>query len=239
MATIGPLLTQRRFDEARPLLETLLDLEPEQREARKNLRLLASEVGNPEEARLLLRRAVVANAGDTHAQGNAQLVLALAAMRLGDKAEARQALETAIELEPQNSFALRNLVSLLVIAGAFAAGVTWFRQALQLCEGFDQYRFIAVLSVVFAMGQGGLQMYEPGTSRNLQTLPGSCSDLALACSIGSSISPGAGRNHPPPGQVSVIICTAPWRACSDHAGPRKGWCDSGGCRSFPHVLPLS
>ena len=130
MASIGPLLQQRRFSEARPLLETLLQLEPEHPEALYNLGVLASEEGKLEEARLLLRRAVVANAGDAHAQANAQVALALAAMRLGDKAEARQALESAIELEPQNSFALRSLGSLLVIAGAFAAGVARFRQAL-------------------------------------------------------------------------------------------------------------
>jgi len=34
-------------------------------------------------------------------------------------------------------------------------------------------RFMAVLSEVAAMGQGGLQINEPGTSRNLKTLPGS------------------------------------------------------------------
>ena len=264
MASIGPLLQQRRFDEARPLLETLLQLQPEHPEALYNLGVLASEEGKLEEARLLLRRAVVANAGDAHAQANAQVALALAAMRLGDKAEARQALEAAIELEPQNAFALRSLGSLLVIAGALAAGVERFRQALavapddliatfnlaqallqldpdehrdeadrlllqvieaqpygelaakakdlrgsiasrdlradqpeglrqdavsyclqalQLFEGMDQQRFMAVLSEVAAVGQGGLQINEPGTSRSLKTLPGSWSDLALACLI--------------------------------------------------------
>ena len=264
MASIGPLLQQRRFDEARPLLETLLQLQPEHPEALYNLGVLASEEGKPEEARLLLRRAVVANAGDAHTQANAQVALALAAMRLGDKAEARQALESAIELEPQNSFALRSLGSLLVIAGAFAAGVARFRQALavapddlittfnlaqalleldpdehrdeadrlllqvieaqpygelankakelrgsiaardlradqpeglrqdavsyclqalQLFEGMDQQRFIAVLSEVAAVGQGGLQINEPGTARSLKNLPGSWSNLALACLI--------------------------------------------------------
>jgi hypothetical protein len=47
----------------------------------------------------------------------------------------------------------------------------------------DQQRFMAVLSEVAAMGQGGLQINEPGTSRNLKTLPSSWSDLALACLI--------------------------------------------------------
>ena len=56
-------------------------------------------------------------------------------------------------------------------------------QALQLFEGMDQQRFLAVLSEVAAVGQSGLQINEPGTSRSLKTLPGSWSDLALACLI--------------------------------------------------------
>ncbi len=34
-----------------------------------------------------------------------------------------------------------------------------------------------------AVGQGGLQINEPGTSRSLKNLPGSWSDQALACLI--------------------------------------------------------
>jgi hypothetical protein len=56
-------------------------------------------------------------------------------------------------------------------------------QALQLFEWIDQQRFIAVLSEVAAAGQGGLQINEPGTARTLKNLPGSWSDLALACLI--------------------------------------------------------
>jgi Flp pilus assembly protein TadD len=119
-ASLGSPLQQRRFDEARPFLETLLQLEPEHPVALYNLGVLASEEGMFEEVRLLLRRAVVANADEPHAQANVQVALALAAMRLGDNAEARQALQAAIELEPQNSFAQRSLGGLLVIAGALA-----------------------------------------------------------------------------------------------------------------------
>ena len=42
---------------------------------------------------------------------------------------------------------------------------------------------MAVLSEVAAVGQGVLQINEPVTSRSLKTLPGSWSDLALACLI--------------------------------------------------------
>lgn len=56
-------------------------------------------------------------------------------------------------------------------------------QALQLFEGMDQQRFLAVLSEVGAVGQGGLQINESGTSSSLKTLPNYWSVLALACLI--------------------------------------------------------
>ncbi len=61
--------------------------------------------------------------------------------------------------------------------------VSYCLQALQLFEGMDQQRFIAVLSEVAAVGQGGLQINDPGTARSLKNLAGSWSDLALACLI--------------------------------------------------------
>ena len=41
----------------------------------------------------------------------------------------------------------------------------------------EQQRSIAVLSEVDAVGQGGVQINQPGTARSLKTLPGSGSDL--------------------------------------------------------------
>ena len=61
--------------------------------------------------------------------------------------------------------------------------VSYCLQALQLFEGMDQRQFMAVLSEVAAIGQGGLQINEPAIARSLKTLPGSWSDLALACLI--------------------------------------------------------
>lgn len=61
--------------------------------------------------------------------------------------------------------------------------VTYSLQALQLFEDMDQQRFIAMISEVAAVGQGGLQINETGTSRSLRNLPGRWSDLALACLI--------------------------------------------------------
>jgi len=61
--------------------------------------------------------------------------------------------------------------------------VSYCLQALQLFEGMDQQRFMAVLRELAGIGWRGLQINEPGTSRSLKTVPGSWSDLALACLI--------------------------------------------------------
>ncbi|MEI6110344.1 MAG: tetratricopeptide repeat protein [Cyanobium sp. ELA712] len=118
MAAITPLLKQRRYGEARPLLEALLKAEPENRDALYNLGMVASDEGQLKEARELLRRSVAVDPSFS----NAQVALGVAALRDQDQAEARQALERAIELEPGNPYALRTLGSLLTTAGALAAG---------------------------------------------------------------------------------------------------------------------
>ncbi|MCT0213651.1 tetratricopeptide repeat protein [Synechococcus sp. CS-1326] len=260
MAAITPLLKQRRYGEARPLLVALLEAEPENRDALYNLGMLASDEGQLKEARELLRRAVAVDPSFA----NAQVALGVAALRDQDQAEARQSLERAIELEPGNPYALRTLGSLLTAAGALAAGAERFRQtlavapndavaslslaqalleldpgehrdeadalllrvieqqpfgelgeqakalrgqvaardlrqassnglrqdavtycldALRRFQAMDQAEFMAVISEVAAVGQSGLQINEPGTNRTLKTLPGSWSDLALACLI--------------------------------------------------------
>jgi hypothetical protein len=61
--------------------------------------------------------------------------------------------------------------------------MNYYLQALQLFDAMDQQRFIAVLSEVAAVGQGGLQINEPGTASRLKNLPCTWSDLALACLI--------------------------------------------------------
>jgi len=83
---------------------------------------------------------------------------------------------------PLNGYARRDLRA-DQLDGLRQDAVSYCLQALQLFEGMEQQRFMAVLSEVAAVGQGGLQINEPGTSRSLKNLPGSWSDLALACLI--------------------------------------------------------
>jgi len=53
----------------------------------------------------------------------------------------------------------------------------------QLLEGMKHQRFLELLSEVAAVGQGGLLINETGTFRSPKTLPGTWSDLVLACLI--------------------------------------------------------
>lgn len=59
----------------------------------------------------------------------------------------------------------------------WAPGSTWPRRC------WSWMRFIAVISEVAALGQGGLEISDPSSSRTIKNLPGSWSDLALACPI--------------------------------------------------------
>ena len=58
MAGITPLLKQRRYGEAQPLLEALLEAEPENRDVLYNLGMVASDEGQLKEARKVLRLAL-------------------------------------------------------------------------------------------------------------------------------------------------------------------------------------
>jgi hypothetical protein len=78
----------------------------------------------------------------------------------------------------------------------------------------EQQRFMAVLRDVDVVGQGGLQINEPGTASSLKNLPGSWSDLGLACHI------HVGMKRPTPNEDSGLgieveyqkaarLCTTP------------------------------
>jgi hypothetical protein len=60
-----------------------------------------------------------------------------------------------------------------------------------LREGIGQQGFIAVICKVGAVGLGGLQINKPGTALSLRNLPGSWSDLPLACLIHVGMVPEA------------------------------------------------
>lgn len=107
------LIEQGRRDEARGLLDTLVQLEPGNDEALYNLGLLCSDAGELERAAELLQRCVAIDATNV----NGWVALGMAGLRAGQLEQARPALEQAVELEPSNPYALRSYGTLLLLQG--------------------------------------------------------------------------------------------------------------------------
>ena len=126
MGAIVDLLNAGRYDQAAPMLETLLQANPRDHNALYNLGLVYSDQGRLDEARDLLRRAGAVAPRDA----NTWVSLGIAALRAEDREEARPALERAIELEPGNPFALRTLGTLHLMEGDHARGAERLREAV-------------------------------------------------------------------------------------------------------------
>lgn len=107
MDEFGTLIEEGKLHEARPLLEAVLLLMPQNAQALYYLGVLASEEGDLKEARSLFGRAVLASEGNGNIQTHALEALAMVALEQGDRAEARGALAQVIELVPDNGFALQ------------------------------------------------------------------------------------------------------------------------------------
>lgn len=102
MDVIGELIEEGKLHEARPLLQTVLHLMPENAQAPYYLGLLAIEEGDWEEARSLLSRAVLSSAGNVNIEPHALEALALVALEQGDRAGARRLFEQILELVPDH-----------------------------------------------------------------------------------------------------------------------------------------
>ena len=126
-AIIG-YLNAGKYDQAAPMLETLIQANPKDYNALYNLGMVYSDQGRLDDARKLLRRSVDSNRD----YANAWVALGVAALRANDLDEARPALERALELEPKNPFALRTLGSLHAMANDFPQAVARLRAAIKL-----------------------------------------------------------------------------------------------------------
>ena len=98
MATIGPLLQQRRFDEARPLLETLLQLQPEHPEDLYNLGEVAFQAGNVEAAAGWYEKSAAADPS----WESPVFKLALVALNRGDIEAAKALFQKVVDLAPDS-----------------------------------------------------------------------------------------------------------------------------------------
>ena len=128
MAGIVGLLQAGRQAEAKPILETLLTLQPDNLDVLYNLGMVYSDEGRLDEARQLLRHAT--QVAPRHA--NTRVALGIAAVRAHDLAEAETALRQAVDLEPDNPFAQRSLGTLHLMQGQAPAAVAPLRQAVRL-----------------------------------------------------------------------------------------------------------
>ncbi|MFZ0791014.1 MAG: tetratricopeptide repeat protein, partial [Chromatiaceae bacterium] len=119
------------YADARPMLEALLPVQPDNLDVLYNLGMVYSDEGRLEEARSLLRRAT--KMAPEHA--NAFVALGVAALRARDTDEAEGALTRAVELEPQNPYALRTLGTLRLSKGDASGAVGLLRQAVTQAPG--------------------------------------------------------------------------------------------------------
>jgi predicted Zn-dependent protease len=185
-------LRQEVRSEARQALEAAIELEPRNAFALRSLGGLLAIAGALAASIERFRQALAVAPDDLVTTFN--LAQALLELDPGEhRDEADRLLLRVIEAQPYGELAnkakgLRGCIASRDLRAEQPEGlrqdaVIYCLQALQLFEGMDQQRFMAVLSEVAAMGQGGLQINEPDTYRSLKTLPGSWSDLALACLI--------------------------------------------------------
>jgi Flp pilus assembly protein TadD len=123
--TITEHLRAGRYEEAIPLLETTLRLEPNDLNSLTNPGMVYSDLGRLEEARQLLERAVELHPTDA----NAHVALGVAALRAKDPVGARGPLERAVTLAPSNPHARHTLGQLLLMEGDPAAALPHLRQA--------------------------------------------------------------------------------------------------------------
>jgi tetratricopeptide (TPR) repeat protein len=151
MGGIIELLSAGRYAEARPMLEALLRLQPDDADVLYNLGMVYSDEGRLDAARDLLRRAVRA-APD---RANAYVALGVAALRAGDPGEAEPTLIAAVDLEPHNPFALRTLGTLRLMQGDAAGAIGWLRRAVAEAPGDP----VALLTLAQALIEADLDAH--------------------------------------------------------------------------------
>jgi tetratricopeptide (TPR) repeat protein len=101
-------LKRKEFEQAKTVLEELLQAEPDHGDALYNLGMIYTELGDPARAVNTLLRCV--ELGQDSA--NVYVALGYAYSKLGNQNKAKELFLAALELEPNNPYALRNLGAL-------------------------------------------------------------------------------------------------------------------------------
>ena len=101
-------LKRKELEQAKTVLEELLQTEPEHGDALYNLGMIYTELGDPARAVKTLLRCVEAGQDSS----NVYVALGYAYSKLGNQSKAKELFLAALELEPNNPYALRNLGAL-------------------------------------------------------------------------------------------------------------------------------
>lgn len=128
------LLKRGEFEEAIPLLESLLTANPNDPDLLYNLGMVYSDMGQIEEAIALLSRAVETNPESA----NSFVALGVAYQRNRQPSEALEALRNAIKLDPANSYAHRNLGGIIASLGGYREAEPHLREAVRLAPNNQQ-----------------------------------------------------------------------------------------------------
>lgn len=128
------LLKAGEYEQATPLLESLLAANPNDPDLLYNLGMVYSDSGNLKDAITLLSRAVEANPESA----NNFVALGVAHQRNGEPSEALRALRNAVRLDPANSYAHRNLGAIIATLGGYREAVPHLREAVRLAPDDQQ-----------------------------------------------------------------------------------------------------
>jgi tetratricopeptide (TPR) repeat protein len=121
-------IKKKELQQAKAVLEELLQVEPNHGDALYNLGMIYSELRDPKKAVKSLQRCIELGQ-DT---ANVYVGLGYAYSKLGNQNKAKELFLTAIELEPENSYALRNLGALYGKETNYESAIRYLERSFSL-----------------------------------------------------------------------------------------------------------
>jgi tetratricopeptide (TPR) repeat protein len=122
------LLKQKRFSEAKEILEDLAEKNPEDVDVLYNLGMLYSELKNPETAMRTLKKCIELQPKHS----NALVALGFAYYNMSNLFDARKCFMEALTIEPDNPYALRNLGALFARKKDFGKALYYLKRAQEI-----------------------------------------------------------------------------------------------------------
>ncbi len=141
------LLRRGELEQAIPLMESLMLVNPEDPDILYNLGMAYSDTGQLEDAIELLSQAVETDPENA----NAFVALGVARQRNGEMEQATEALRSAVSLDPANNYAHRNLGGILAGLGSFREAEPHLREAVRLSPE-DQQAVYGLAATLHRLG---------------------------------------------------------------------------------------